>query len=161
MSQVLKFKSGQPIFAEDEECNGLYIVTSGMVHIYRRLPGSEPKDVLLAQVGIGGMFGEMSAVDLRGRSAAARAMTDAELVHIGSDEFVQQLGRLPMWALLLVQMLVRRLRSTNDQLMRAQGQLESLQKLVADQGAREPGVELVKESEITAEKIIEDLSRGG
>jgi hypothetical protein len=45
--------------------------------------------------------------------------------------------------------------------MRAQGQLESLQKLVADQGAREPGVELVKESEITAEKIIEDLSRRG
>jgi hypothetical protein len=39
--------------------------------------------------------------------------------------------------------------------------LESLQKLVADQSLKEPSTELVKESEITAEKIIEDLSRRG
>lgn len=157
MAKIKQFGSGEVIFEESSTCDGVYIVTSGLVSIFMEMKG---ESVELARVGKGGMFGEMATIDLQERSAGARALEKATLVYLDHTEFLQRLQMLPLWALLLVQMLVQRLRTTNKMLLEARAELAMLHDdqhppRVQTETPR-PGV-LVREEDIEAEKIIAQL----
>lgn len=165
-SEVRTYKDGDIIFTAEDPADGVFMVTSGIVSIY--IKGTDEtggRITELGQVGRGGMFGEMGVIDLKGRSANAMAIEDTEVVYIPNAAMVDHMARLPLWSLLMIQMLVRRLRGTMEQLQDTHAELDEL---ATKQGEElgifqvpfldaEDGV-LVKSEEVTTEALMKDFA---
>lgn len=161
MSSIRNYESGDIIFSEESSGDGVYIVTAGLVSIYRESGG---KRIELALIGKGGMFGEMAVIDLKKRSASAKAIKPTEIVHIPLEQYMNALQELPMWSLLLIQMLARRLRNTNEQLFSentgnkdslSSPQQESSKNVVEIACADDTS--LVKQADIVAKRLMKDF----
>jgi CRP/FNR family transcriptional regulator, cyclic AMP receptor protein len=115
-----RFASGERIFVEGEPGDTLYIVADGQVRISRRIPslGEEA----LAILGPGEVFGEMAWIDSSPRSADAIAHAGGCTVLAISRQDLEGsiAGRTATTAQFLktlCQVLCRRLRTMNDQLV--------------------------------------------
>ncbi len=60
IARLKKFKKGETIFREGEECPGVYVVGKGMVRVFKTGPGG--KEHVLHIVGPGGTFAEVAAI---------------------------------------------------------------------------------------------------
>lgn len=110
------YKAGRTLFYEDTPGEVMYLVQSGAVGIYKI--GADKQELLLATVGPGSFFGEMSLLDERPRSASAKILEDAELVVITKKAFEQMLETDPgITSKILIGMLkavFKRLRATDE-----------------------------------------------
>jgi CRP/FNR family transcriptional regulator, cyclic AMP receptor protein len=104
---VRSFKAGEVIFRQGDPAEELYIVKDGKVDI--RL-GNRLLDTL-PELSI---FGEMALIDHSPRSATAVAATDATVVPVGEKQFLFLVSRTPHFALNVMQVLARRLRTANS-----------------------------------------------
>jgi CRP-like cAMP-binding protein len=112
-----KFKPGEMIFNENSECDGMYIVDSGRVRVYKTVSmESKISEVELCVLGPKSMFGEMAMIDNSPRSASVQAVEPTECTVITKQIFEDQLTRIPPWLVVLIRVLVKRLRETNDKL---------------------------------------------
>jgi CRP/FNR family transcriptional regulator, cyclic AMP receptor protein len=103
---------GEVLFREGDEGERLYVVTAGKVKLGRT--SADGRENLLAILGPGQMFGELSLFDPGPRSATVTAVTDCTLQSLGHDELGRWLdGRPEVARALLVQLAVR-LRKAND-----------------------------------------------
>lgn len=114
------YSAGDLVFAEGEEGDALYIVAEGRVRISRHVPGMGEE--ALAILGRGEVFGEMALTDVAPRSADAIAHTGGcTLLALDRDRLAKILEEPPTITLqllkLLCQMLCRRIRIMNDQLV--------------------------------------------
>ncbi len=102
------------LFAEGDEAEALYLVQDGRVAIVKRAP--DGRESVVALMTEGDVFGEMGLFDGAGRSAAARAMDDSQLVTISYDVARQALQNdaRALWAVLAL--LASRLRATDESL---------------------------------------------
>ncbi len=103
---VWYLKPGETIFKEDEAAKELYIIQSGKVEIQ---VGNRLLDTLEAN----DIFGEMALIDGAPRSATATAKTDVVLVPMSKKEFLSLVTKAPTFALDVMGMLARRLRTAN------------------------------------------------
>ena len=71
---AIAIKRGEILFNEGDEGNQLYVVTEGKIKLGRTSP--DGRENLLAILGPGQMFGELSLFDPGPRSATATAVTD-------------------------------------------------------------------------------------
>jgi CRP-like cAMP-binding protein len=101
------------IFHEGDTANGAFIVESGSVEIFRRVGDRE---IVLAELGVGEIFGEMAFIDDKTRSASARAInvTTLQRVTEASLEKLKEVTPGAVWALLCVSL--SRLRDANAKL---------------------------------------------
>lgn len=113
-TDVKTFKAGESIFNEGDVSRDVYIVKHGMVKILKRPANSPP--VELAILKPGAFFGEMSFFDGEPRSAAAVALTDAEVHIIPPAALEAQFNTQPAWMVSFVKNLVSRLRSANQRI---------------------------------------------
>ena len=60
MARLCKFRKGQTIFREGEDCPGVYVVGRGMVRVYKTGPGG--KEHVLHIVAPGGTFAEAATI---------------------------------------------------------------------------------------------------
>jgi CRP/FNR family transcriptional regulator len=60
MARLAKFRKGQMIFRENEDCPGVYVVGKGMVRVFKT--GSGGKEHVLHMVEAGGTFAEVAAL---------------------------------------------------------------------------------------------------
>jgi CRP/FNR family transcriptional regulator len=60
MARLVKFKKGQTIFREHQECPGVYVVGKGMVRVFKT--GAGGKEHVLHIVEAGGTFAEVAAL---------------------------------------------------------------------------------------------------
>jgi CRP/FNR family transcriptional regulator, cyclic AMP receptor protein len=88
------FVAGETIFTEGEPGLGLYVVFKGEVEISRK--GKTQSQ--LARLGPAEIFGEVSFLDGRGRSATATAHTRSELIGFYRTELFDLLKRKPRLA---------------------------------------------------------------
>jgi CRP-like cAMP-binding protein len=115
--KVKKFQTGEIVFSENSECDGMYIIDKGKVRVYKTVEvGGETKQVQLCTLGPNAMFGEMAMIDENRRSASVQAMMPTECTIITKTIFEDQLSRIPPWMVNLIRILVQRLRETNDKL---------------------------------------------
>jgi CRP/FNR family transcriptional regulator, cyclic AMP receptor protein len=100
------YKAGDIIFREGDPATELFIVQKGTVEIRlgNRLLGTLPELSI---------FGEMALIDPGPRSATAVAVTDAAIVPVGEKQFLFLVSRTPHFALNVMRVLVRRLRTSN------------------------------------------------
>ena len=103
---VREYKAGEVIFREGDPATELFIIKSGTVEI--RL-GNRQLDTLPER----SIFGEMALIDPGSRSATAVAVTDAAIVPVSEKQFLFLVSRTPYFALNVMRVLVRRLRTSN------------------------------------------------
>ncbi len=105
---------GEALFDEGDAGDRLFVITAGKIKLGRT--SSDGRENLLAVLGPGEMFGELSLFDPGPRTATATAVSDAELVGLGHTDLQAFLTGRPEVARHLLQALARRLRRTNDSL---------------------------------------------
>ncbi|MET0435324.1 MAG: Crp/Fnr family transcriptional regulator [Cellulomonas sp.] len=103
---------GEVLFHEGEPGDRLYVIRSGKIKLGRR--SSDGRENLLAVLGPGEMFGELSLFDPRPRTASAIGLTDVRLAGLSHDDLRPWLTGRPEVALHLLRALAQRLRRTND-----------------------------------------------
>lgn len=105
-------RRGEILFNEGDDGNQLYVVTEGKIKLGRTSP--DGRENLLAILGPGQMFGELSFFDPGPRSATATAVTDVELKSLGHEALSPVLNAHPDVAHALLNQLAGRLRRTNE-----------------------------------------------
>jgi CRP/FNR family transcriptional regulator, cyclic AMP receptor protein len=109
---TVRLKKGDVLFHEGDSEDRLYIVVSGKIKLGRS--GSAGRENLLAVLGPGQMFGELSAFDPGPRSTTATAVTACEVRTLEHDELMGWLADRPEVAQGLLEQMAARLRRAND-----------------------------------------------
>lgn len=102
------------IFSEGEAGDRMYVVLDGKVKLGQTSP--DGRESLLAVLGPGEVFGELSLFDPGPRTATATAVTDTVVVGLGHGDLRPWLTGRPEVAEALLQALAQRLRRTNEAL---------------------------------------------
>jgi CRP/FNR family cyclic AMP-dependent transcriptional regulator len=103
---------GDVLFHEGDSGDRLYVVTDGKIKLGRT--SADGRENLLAILGPGQMFGELSLFDPGPRSATATAVTPCTMMSLGHDELLRWLEDQPSVARGLLNQLAARLRKTSD-----------------------------------------------
>ena len=110
--RVVNFPWQSLIFQEGDVGGAMYFINEGRVKIGKA--GQDGQEVVLAELGEGSYFGEMSLLDDQPRSAYAITMTDSILSQLTKRDFLALLRQNPDICIKLLQNFSRRLRETND-----------------------------------------------
>lgn len=108
----LRLERGDELFHEGDPGDRLYVITEGKVKLGRT--SSDGRENLLAILGPGEMFGELSLFDPGPRTATATAVAETQMVGLTNDQLHSYVARHPNVALTLLAALARRLRRTNE-----------------------------------------------
>jgi CRP/FNR family transcriptional regulator, cyclic AMP receptor protein len=102
---------GAVLFHEHDDSDRIVVVLSGRVKV--STVTEDGREVVLAFRGPGDLVGELSAIDRRPRSATVSAVEPVEALTLAASEFRAFLHAHPRVALLLLEMLTRRLRDAD------------------------------------------------
>jgi CRP/FNR family transcriptional regulator, cyclic AMP receptor protein len=107
-----RLQRGQHVFIEGELGDRLYVVLDGKVKLVHTAP--DGRESVLAVLGPGEMFGELSLFDPGPRASTATALTDATVSGLGRSALRPWLTGRPEVAEALLQALAARLRRTSE-----------------------------------------------
>ncbi|MGL4174337.1 MAG: Crp/Fnr family transcriptional regulator [Actinomycetota bacterium] len=113
MNEVILVRS-QVLFTEGEPGDRLYVIQRGKIKLGRA--NRDGRENLLAVLGPGEMFGELSLFDPGPRVSTATAIRTTRLIGLSHDDLIAFLGERPLVAHHLLSALARRLRRTNEHL---------------------------------------------
>jgi CRP-like cAMP-binding protein len=105
-------KRGSTLFQEGDAGDRLYVVTAGKIKLSHA--SGDGRESVLAVLGPGDMFGELSLFDPGPRTATASAVTDSAVLGLGNTDLNPWLVGRPEVAQKLLQALAHRLRRTNE-----------------------------------------------
>jgi CRP-like cAMP-binding protein len=131
--EPVRFGSGETIFSEGEEGDGLYIIESGEVALDRSGAGGADQAGLAALRG-GDVFGEMALVTRRPRSATAVARTAVSGWRLRREDFERNRASSPGFGSALEELTLARIRDL--------GERQALSGEEAERWAREAGAAL-------------------
>jgi CRP/FNR family cyclic AMP-dependent transcriptional regulator len=116
-SATIKVQAGDHFFLEGEPASSFFVIKSGAVLVEKDWRGTPIK---LRRLGIGDCIGEMSIIDLMGRSASVRAETDCQAIEIPRTTLtILYKQDLEQYAIIMMNMgreVSRRLRSASERL---------------------------------------------
>jgi len=114
------YMPGEMICQIDAPGDSMYLVKSGKVQIY--LPG-DPSEIVLAELGAGKFFGEMSLLDKSPRSANVSALEQTEIYVLTRKHVAYLLEKEPKIAakvmIALARVLSARIRVLNERIQSA------------------------------------------
>lgn len=102
------YAAGETIFTEGEPCQGLYVVESGRVKIFKISAGG--REQVLAIDGPGASIAELPVFDDGNYPASATAVIDARVVFVSKQDFRSLCLEHPQVALKVVKVVGGRLR---------------------------------------------------
>lgn len=108
------YPKGRTIVSEGEPSQSMYILLAGRAKVQRS--DSEGKEVILAVLGSGEYFGEMSLIDDSPRSASVITLESCEFIAVSKDAFKAMLAQSPDMAMSVMRGLVRRLREADKKI---------------------------------------------
>ena len=108
------FTKDTVIILAEEEGDTLFIIKNGQVKV--SIVSEEGREVILSLLGGGAVFGELSLLDGKPRSANVVATEDTELLMLRRTDFVQLIYKTPQIATALLAELASRLRKTDRQI---------------------------------------------
>jgi CRP/FNR family cyclic AMP-dependent transcriptional regulator len=111
-ARIQTFNAGDTVFAIGSPGDQMMAVLSGNVRI--SLPSSDGKQLLLAIIHPGDVFGELAVLDGKERSADAHAETACSLAILDRRDILSFLERNPSAWLKIVEVLCQRLRRTDQ-----------------------------------------------
>lgn len=107
------FRAGEVIFHRDDPGQVLYVIKEGKVKICLISPDGQ--EISLVVFGKGECFGELALLDGLPRSADAIAMEKVECYTLQRSDFHNAIIKTPMIAIQVLEVLSKRLRSTDQQ----------------------------------------------
>lgn len=110
-----RFGPGEVIFREGDPGDTLFVIASGMVKISRLTVDGREKT--LSYLGPGEFFGEMALLDQEARSATVEALEETECLALNRLDFLRLMRTHSTIGIQVVQVLSKRLRDTNTQVM--------------------------------------------
>jgi len=114
-AHMRRFDAGDTIFLMGTLHDSMIAVLDGEVRI--SVPSAEGKEVMLAIVHAGEVFGEIAMLDGKPRSADAKALTACNVAILDRRDVLAVLERNPTAWLVLVEVLCSRLRQTDQHLV--------------------------------------------
>jgi CRP/FNR family cyclic AMP-dependent transcriptional regulator len=108
------FTANEPIFHVGDPGSSMMGVAVGTVRI--SLPSPKGRDVILADLSAGELFGEIALLDGKARSANATAVTNCELLILERRDVLPFLERNPSTCLKLMQLLCGRIRRSDERM---------------------------------------------
>ena len=109
------FSDGEAIVTEEEGTEEMFIIQEGSVKVTKKVGGQE---IVLATLGRGDFFGEMSLLESMPRDATCRAVGKAKVLAIRSGELLMKIRRDPTFAFEMLQKMSRRIRSLNGRVVK-------------------------------------------
>jgi len=109
------FKKGEILVKQGDSGIGLYIIASGKVKIVKEM--SDGGELEVAVHGPGAFFGEMTVLDNAPRSASVIAIEDTDCLLLTSWVFKSRMEVQPEIALMILPIVVKRFRETNERLL--------------------------------------------
>jgi len=113
MEDIKVFGPGEIVIREGTKGTSAFIVLSGAVEILKK---SGDKEIVVATLGEGQVFGEMGLIEDRPRSATVKAMTELKLRVISREGFNELLQKKPSVLIPIIKSLFERLRQASDRL---------------------------------------------
>lgn len=110
----VRLRKGTVLFHEGDAGDRLYVIIEGKLKLGQAAP--DGRETLLAVLGPGEMFGELSLFDPGPRTATVAALTDTTLMGLGHSALRAWLTGRPEVAAALLRSLAQRLRRTNEQM---------------------------------------------
>ena len=114
LCKTRKYPKNSMIILEEEMGDVVFIVMSGTVKITR--VNDEGKEVILAMLGSGEVFGEMAILDGESRSANALSQENCEVIAINREDFLNLLKTNNKVSLSLMTEFAIRLRKSDQQI---------------------------------------------
>ena len=108
----MELKAGSSLFRVGDAGDAMYIIESGRVRI--TVTDADGREVILASLGHGDFFGEMSMLDDHGRSADAAVTEDTRLAVLTRENFLTFVSSDSRIVLEMLSAITRRLRRTDD-----------------------------------------------
>lgn len=109
-----RYRKGNVIFVQGEQGERCFVIVEGAVKISAY--HSDGREAVLAVLGPGDVFGELSLFDHAVRSADATAIENTELLSLDTKALTDVIAAHPEVGVTLLQVLGRRLRHTNEAL---------------------------------------------
>jgi CRP/FNR family transcriptional regulator, cyclic AMP receptor protein len=113
-AQPRTFASAEPIFHIGDPGQSMMGIVIGTVRI--SMPTPKGRDVILADLTAGHVFGEIALLDGKARSATAIALTNCELLILERRDVMPFLERSPTACLNLMQLLCSRIRRSDERM---------------------------------------------
>jgi CRP/FNR family cyclic AMP-dependent transcriptional regulator len=107
-------RKGKLIYSPEETGEALFILKSGTVRIYRLAP--DGRKLVLAVLGPGTAFGEMSVLGQSMTGSFAEAIEDATVCIMSREDIEQILMEHPAVAIRMIELMARRAREAEDRL---------------------------------------------
>ena len=111
MTDTVRFKKGATIIHEGTTGSNAYLILSGSVEVYKKV-GDEK--LVLSRLVKGNIFGEMSLVDDKPRSATIVALEDTEVRILSRERFETMLEQNPRAVIPLLKQVFQRVRYLNQ-----------------------------------------------
>lgn len=111
------------VMRQDDSANCAYLIQSGSVGVYAEKNG---KEIELARLGVGDIFGEMALVYDDVRTANVRALEDCNFIIITRQTFMEKLRKSDPTIKAVVEMLVKRVIKLNNEITNSKGDVEHL-----------------------------------
>ena len=108
------FKTGELIIEENKPGNEAYIILSGSVEVYKTIKG---RKTVFAVLGKDQIFGEMSMIDDRPRSATVKALEDTRVVMFTREKFNEVFYSEPRHLTVFLKCLFERMRNIDQQII--------------------------------------------
>jgi CRP-like cAMP-binding protein len=112
-SQKKEFPKGEVIIKEGASGTSAYVILEGKVDISKKVKG---KDVVIATLGKGQVFGEMGLLEDRLRSATVTAQSQLLVREINREDFNALLVKDPLVLVPIIKSLFEKLRQTTNML---------------------------------------------
>jgi CRP-like cAMP-binding protein len=114
-ADAVEIHPGEILFEKGDKAIAVYVVKSGKLEIF-------DGTVTYETVGPGDLIGEMALIDEAPRSASIRAVTECEIIPIDAKRFITMVERTPTFAIRVMRVLVRRMRSLHELDLKRRGQ---------------------------------------
>ncbi|MGE0154502.1 MAG: Crp/Fnr family transcriptional regulator [Reyranellaceae bacterium] len=112
VAQVRTLERGQLLFSQGDDGNALYAVAGGLVRIW--IGGAAGKELTLAMMEQGDVFGEIALLDGLSRTTSATAAADCSLLVLGRAPFLEVLRSDGNLAQHLIELLCERMRNNTE-----------------------------------------------
>jgi CRP-like cAMP-binding protein len=111
---IMEYSAGHVLFHEGDEGREMFYILEGEVLISKNIEG---RNIEIARLGEGDIFGEMALIREHPRTATAITATDARLLSITRENFEEKMRDNPGFAWHIMNSLAKRLEKTTDELM--------------------------------------------
>ncbi len=108
------YEPGELIIDYEDETTDVRFIQSGKIRVLIRVASG--KEVILGDLGPGDYFGEMAAIDKKGRSANVTALEQSRMCIAPADAFMEIVTGNPALSRIVLEGLVARVRHLNIQL---------------------------------------------